>query len=122
ALVLGGVLLLGAAGVGGGLALLRPELADALKRRLADGGAGRFVIQAAAWDMFRERPATGCGTDCFRLGFGRHRPAALYAAEGPVTPGKAHNDFLHVLATQGLPGAAALAVLGFGLVRGGARA
>jgi O-antigen ligase/tetratricopeptide (TPR) repeat protein len=124
ALVLGGVLLFGLA-LGGAIPpLLRPELADGLKRRLADGtdGAGRSAIWRAAWRMFLDWPLTGCGTDCFRLGFGRHRPADLDTAEGAVTPTRAHNDFLHILATQGLPGAAALLLFGFGLLRGGVRA
>jgi O-antigen ligase/Tfp pilus assembly protein PilF len=90
-------------------------------RRLEDSSGRRHVWQAA-WRLFGERPAVGWGPDTFRLVFGRHRPAGLAEAEWNVTPARAHNLVLHVLATQGLVGAAALALLLFGLVRAASRA
>ncbi len=82
--------------------------------RVGDG-AGRWQIWRAAADLFRDRPLTGWGTDTFQIAFGKHRPADYADAEWDVTPTRAHNVVLHVLATQGLLGGAAAAVLAAGL-------
>jgi tetratricopeptide (TPR) repeat protein len=58
---------------------------------------------------------TGVGLDAFPLVFGQHRPAAFWQREWNVTPTKAHNEAVHVLATQGFPGAVAGLVLLVGL-------
>ncbi len=82
--------------------------------RLSDG-AGRRQIWRAAADLFRDRPLTGWGTDTFQIVFGKHRPADYADAEWGVTPTRAHNVALQVLATQGLLGGAAGVVLIAGL-------
>jgi O-antigen ligase len=88
---------------------------------LADGN-GRPQAWGAAWGLFQERPWCGWGTDAFRLAFGHRRPADWRLLEGHNTPARAHDEPLHVLATQGLLGAAGLALLAFGLARAAARA
>jgi putative inorganic carbon (HCO3(-)) transporter len=107
------VLILGATRVG-------PSLMERL-RHLASG-AGRWQIWEAAWKLFLDRPLLGWGPDTFQQAFGRHRPLDYAFVEWDTTPTRAHNEILHVLATQGLLGAAALLVLIFSLVRGVIRA
>jgi tetratricopeptide (TPR) repeat protein len=64
----------------------------------------------------RDAPVFGCGLDTFQLAFGRHRTAAYWHSEWDALPTKAHNELIHILATQGLCGAAALGVLTAGLL------
>ncbi len=71
----------------------------------------RLALWRAALRMFRDRPLTGVGLDAFQLAFQRYRELAIWEVEGNRTPGKAHNELLHTLATQGLPGGLALALL-----------
>jgi O-antigen ligase len=93
---------------------------------LAPGGAAardpRWSIWRSAVDMFQERPLFGVGLDAFQLGGQRHRSLEYWRSEGHRTPAKAHNEPMHVLATQGLTGAVAAALLLAGLVRAFARA
>jgi O-antigen ligase/tetratricopeptide (TPR) repeat protein len=95
--------------------------ADALAERLRrfDDGEGRLPIWRAAWDLFRSRPLTGWGVDAFQLAFGAKRPPEYGLVEWDATPTKAHNEVLHLLATQGLLGLAGAAVLAAGVVRAG---
>jgi O-antigen ligase/tetratricopeptide (TPR) repeat protein len=88
----------------------------AARARQWGDGAGRVDIWQSAWAMFRERPLTGVGLDCFQLGFSRHRSVPFWQKEWNTTPAKAHNEVLHVLATQGLFGATAGLVLTGGLI------
>lgn len=71
----------------------------------------RLALWSAAWAMFREHPFAGVGLDAFQLAYQRHRDMSIWAVEGHRTPGKAHNELLHVLATQGLPGGLALVLI-----------
>lgn len=89
---------------------------------LALGQEARLALWKAAWDMFRERPLTGVGLDAYQLAYQRHRDPVVWSVEGHHTPGKAHNEALHVLATQGLPGGIALMLLVGGGVIAFARA
>ncbi len=82
--------------------------------RIGDG-EGRWQIWQAAADLFCDRPIAGWGTDTFQIVFGKHRPIDYAAAEWDITPTRAHNVALHILATQGLLGGAAAAVLVVGL-------
>lgn len=85
-------------------------------RGLADAGP-RAHIWRASLAIFAERPLLGCGPDAFALAFASHRTPEYWAAEWGVTPTRGHNEVLHVLATQGLAGGAALLVLCFGVGR-----
>ncbi|MBL8792897.1 MAG: O-antigen ligase family protein, partial [Planctomycetia bacterium] len=82
----------------------------------------RGPVWRASLAMFRERPWFGCGLDAFPLAFGKHRPVELWNAEPNLTPVKAHSEFLHVLATQGLLGGLAVIVVLIGLAHAGWRA
>ncbi len=112
-------------GVGGTLlGWFGPSFDDSVRERLAhvDDGSGRWEIWRAAAEMVREHPLTGTGLDTFRLSFGAHRTTAYWHQEGDTTPARAHNEVLHVLATQGSLGGIAVLVLLGGLGVCGLRA
>jgi O-antigen ligase/tetratricopeptide (TPR) repeat protein len=115
-LVLAGVMVLAAVWFFGSGAGVRSRITNLIDSE------GRKDIWSVAGQLFLDRPLCGWGTDCFRLAFGVHRPVSFEQTEGEGTPSKAHNELLHVLATQGLLGGAAVALLAFGLVRGSLRA
>jgi O-antigen ligase/tetratricopeptide (TPR) repeat protein len=95
------------------------NLSDRLVDRLLgwSNPANRYSIWATALAIFREYPLTGCGIDTFQLAFAPKQSADYWLTEWGVTPNHAHNELLHVLATQGVLGAAALALLLFGVGR-----
>jgi O-antigen ligase/tetratricopeptide (TPR) repeat protein len=80
-----------------------------------DDGIGRPEIWRAGLEIYRDHWATGSGLDTFRLAFGTKRTAAFWDKEGDGTPTKAHNEAIHILATQGTLGGVALLVLVIGL-------
>lgn len=83
-------------------------------RRFGEGDT-RLHIWRAALEIFRAHPWVGSGLDTFQLAFEGARTAEYWRLEWNGTPAKAHNQALHLLATQGLLGAAALGVLAAGL-------
>jgi O-antigen ligase len=80
---------------------------------------GRVVIWKAAWEIFREHPLVGIGSNAFRLVVSRvlEEPIRLDDPDSPAPP--AHNTFLSVLVEQGVIGfaifVALLVVLGLSL-------
>lgn len=106
------------------LAVAGSSWVDPLKARFQEVASltGRGPIWGAAWAIFREHPLTGCGLDCFPLAFAPHRTPDYWADEWGVTPSRAHDEPLQLLATQGLLGGAAGLVLLFGLTKAGWRA
>lgn len=76
----------------------------------------RLALWSAAWGMFKEHPLVGVGLDAFQLAYQHRRDQVIWAVEGHRTPGKAHNEVLHTLATQGAVGGLALVLLGVGTV------
>src|SRR5581483_7087325 len=106
------------------LAAIGSAWVEPLTARLREAASltGRGPIWGAAWQIFREYPLTGCGLDCFPLAFAPHRTPDYWADEWGVTPTRAHDEPLQLLATQGLLGGVAGLVLLFGLVRAGRRA
>jgi O-antigen ligase/tetratricopeptide (TPR) repeat protein len=76
-------------------------------RHLADADT-RLAIWRSGTHIFLDHPLTGCGLDTFGLAFARHRALEYGRLEWGVTPSRAHNDLLHILATQGLVGGLAL--------------
>jgi O-antigen ligase/Tfp pilus assembly protein PilF len=76
----------------------------------ADSG-GRPYIWKAALEIFRERPVFGSGVDTFQLAFPAHRDLGFWQSDWNMTPTKAHNETLHILATQGAVGGIAVAIL-----------
>jgi O-antigen ligase/tetratricopeptide (TPR) repeat protein len=83
---------------------------------VADLGA-RVHLWRAGWQMFMDHPLFGCGLDTFALAFEPRRTVAYSLTEWNTTPTRAHNEAIHILATQGLLGAAAVVLLSFGLIR-----
>ncbi|HVE11899.1 MAG TPA: O-antigen ligase family protein, partial [Elusimicrobiota bacterium] len=88
-------------------------LAWALARRtMAQSDAIRGQLWATAWEAFLRRPLLGWGTDAFAVPFRLlcgPAYAFLYRKDGVAT--HAHDDWLQVLATMGVAGAAAYAWL-----------
>jgi O-antigen ligase/tetratricopeptide (TPR) repeat protein len=97
-----------------GSELIRASLAERIGHLI--DGAGRWQTWRASWEIFRDHPLSGSGLDTFRLSFGPKRPAEFWQLEGDASPTKAHNEFLHTLATQGLLGGVSLLALLAGLV------
>jgi Tfp pilus assembly protein PilF len=84
--------------------------------------SARRYIWATAIQLFQDRPFLGSGCDTFALAFPRHRTPAYWQIEWNAVPAKAHNEVLHLLATQGLAGALACGILVLGIFRVGLRA
>jgi O-antigen ligase len=100
-----------AAAVGAWVAADRPvgSLLGARVASLASPSLeSRVPLWAAALRMAADHPWTGVGPDCFALAFGRYRTPAYVAREGDLTPTRAHAELLHVAATQGGLGLAAV--------------
>ncbi len=83
-------------------------------RQLGDAGS-RQHIWRAAWEIFRDHPLVGSGLDTFQVAFAGKRTAAYWAVEWNGSPTRAHNEALNLLATQGVLGALAVALLAVGL-------
>jgi Flp pilus assembly protein TadD len=82
----------------------------------------RWQIWQTAWLLFLDRPLLGSGPDTFQIVFGSRRTVELWLLEWNLTPTRAHNEVLHLLAMQGIVGGLALLVFLVGLVRAGWRA
>lgn len=70
------------------------------------GGNTRWDIWAATWRLFERSPIVGSGLGSYRHVIGLDKPAT-----GTAVLEHAHNDWLEWLATAGLPGGVALALL-----------
>lgn len=105
------------------LAMTSGPFRQAVVRRVQQQGAspGRRAIWKASLEMFRDRPWTGSGLDTFRLAYPRKRSPEYWEVEWGLLPTRAHNDLLHALATQGLPGGAAYLLLPAALLLVGLR-
>jgi O-antigen ligase/tetratricopeptide (TPR) repeat protein len=103
--------LLGVAALAGLIAASGAGLA--LVHRVAGMGdsSSRLYIYETAWKLFLDRPILGWGPETFQLAFGLHRNPEYWALEWGRTPSRAHNELLHLLATQGVLGAGAYLAL-----------
>jgi len=72
---------------------------------------GRTVIWKAGWEIFRQHPFIGIGSNAFRVVVSRvlREPIRLDDPDSPAPP--AHNTFLSVLVEQGVIGFAIFSVL-----------
>jgi O-antigen ligase len=75
----------------------------------------RWPIWQAAFAMFIDHPVFGVGLDAFHLAFMQYRPPEYWLREWGGTPTRAHNEPLHILATQGGFGMIAALMITFGL-------
>lgn len=65
----------------------------------------RLLLWRGAWDIFIHNPLVGTGPETFAYAYWKYRPAAHnLTSEWDFTYNKAHNDYLHILATEGLLG------------------
>jgi O-antigen ligase/tetratricopeptide (TPR) repeat protein len=69
--------------------------------------SGRLGIWSWAWAMFLDRPLAGWGLDTFPQVFGRYGGVEHWSAFWGESPGRAHNELLHILTAQGVCGGAA---------------
>jgi O-antigen ligase/Tfp pilus assembly protein PilF len=82
--------------------------------QLLDAGPRQYIWDAGL-AIFRENPIWGSGLDTFQLAFPPHRNADFCRVEWNQTPIKAHNELIHILATQGIIGGIAIAMMIGGL-------
>jgi O-antigen ligase len=97
---------------------------EALRQRL-DGLTvldGRALLWHAALDIFGRHPLHGAGLETFQIAFCEVRTPAYWNVEWAVLPNHAHNQFLHILATQGVLGGLAILALLAGLLVAAVRA
>ena len=101
-----------------GVLLLGPsELRNSLGQRvqqLDELGSRRF-LWAAGWQMFLDHPIVGHGLDTFQLAFAAKRTPEYWAVEWNATPARRSNEFIQILATQGLLGGIATVGLLIGI-------
>jgi O-antigen ligase/tetratricopeptide (TPR) repeat protein len=87
-----------------------------------NSGATRWQIWTTTLEIIRDHPIAGTGPDTFQLVFAPRRTPAFWRQEWNTTPTHPHNEFLYVLSTQGIIGAAALVVFLLGLIQASRRA
>ena len=106
------------------IALLAPTiwtLGPSLAQRFREIGSAsapttrsRIEIWRAGLRMAADHPVLGVGVDAFASAFPGYRTVEYWRIEMGATPGKAHNEPIHILATQGmLGGLAALLIVLF---------
>jgi O-antigen ligase/tetratricopeptide (TPR) repeat protein len=110
-----GLLLVGALAAWGVLGSTGQGMVNSVLERTRHFGdaSSRMHIWRGALGIWQEHPLFGCGLDTFGFAFQSQRTPAYWAVEWNGTPTRAHNEALHVLATQGLLGAAAALALLF---------
>jgi tetratricopeptide (TPR) repeat protein len=108
----------GAGGLAYQLHWLPESVGSSLAERLhrLDDSAGRPAVWRTGLRIYRDHPVTGSGLDTFRLAFGSERRVEAWDENGDGTPTRAHNEVIHILATQGTLGGIALLALFAGLV------
>lgn len=109
------------------LALLFPEWNAAwsgiLERLTAFADrSSRGEIWRAGLAIFRDAPIFGSGLDTFRLAYPPIQTPAAWSLEWGQQPLRAHNELIHILATQGLVGLVGAAALAFGIAVAARRA
>lgn len=75
----------------------------------------RTEYQIAALRIWKKYPVVGIGTDAYELGFQHQRSAEYWKKQPYGSPHRAHNEYLNVLATQGLLGFLCLGLLIMGV-------
>lgn len=76
--------------------------------QLVQGGDARPTIWAGAGMLIRERPLSGHGLDTFATLHPRVQSPRLWEKLWHASPEKAHNEFIQVAATAGIPAAGLL--------------
>lgn len=73
----------------------------------------RVLMWRAGIRMAMDHPLLGVGTDAYLAAFPRYRTPAFWRLEWNVSPAKAHNELIHIAATQGVLGLFAALVVVF---------
>jgi O-antigen ligase/tetratricopeptide (TPR) repeat protein len=96
-----------------GLGLAVKGLPTPLRERLVQRTAvdARWPIWMGAWHIFANHPWMGCGPETFEIAIGKYGIADYWRIEWGIAPTRAHNDLLHILATQGGLGGVAFILL-----------
>jgi hypothetical protein len=76
---------------------------------------------ASALRVFRDHPLTGSGLETLSFVYGRYRTPEGWVSEWGLTPRKAHNQVIDLLATRGVLGLGAVLVLVSGVARAARR-
>jgi O-antigen ligase len=84
---------------------IAPQAADS-------SGVRRAEIWRATWEMFKENPAAGVGLGAYWVAISHY-----HRASGAMVPQQAHNDYLELAASGGIPGLALLLAFLLLLVR-----
>lgn len=82
---------------------------------LLSPGIARLEYPKGAIRIWRHYPWFGIGTDAYEFGFQNQRTPYYWSVESAGSPHRAHNDFLNILATQGIFGAIAWTLLMFAI-------
>lgn len=93
---------------------LIPNIGQVASNRLShmlDPGESRLEYPKGAIKLWLNHPIVGVGTDNFEQGFQRIRSERYWEKQYAGSPHRAHNDFLNILATQGIIGALAAILL-----------
>lgn len=74
-------------------------------------GGPRTEYLKGAYRIWKRYPILGAGTDSFELAYQHQRSPTYWQIERNGSPHRAHNEFLNILATQGLIGALSIILL-----------
>lgn len=78
-------------------------------------GKDRIEYLKGAARIFKHYPFLGSGTDTYELAFQHQRTKEYWDLQANGSPHRAHNEYLNILATQGLLGALCFLILTLGV-------
>ncbi len=88
------------------LNLMRKDLQRASEEGItSELGSQRIAIWKLTVELIKKRPILGCGVDCLKLGLCQYCPEEFgkFMLETGVVVDKAHNEYLQIAATIGIP-------------------
>ena len=86
--------------------LMREDLKKASKEGLtSELGSQRIAIWQLVFKLINKKPILGCGVDCLRLGLYKYcfEDSVEFYNNIGIFPDKAHNEYLQIAATIGIP-------------------
>ena len=94
--------------------LMREDLKKASKEGLtSELGSQRIAIWQLVFKLINKKPILGCGVDCLRLGLYKYcfEDSVEFYNNIGIFPDKAHNEYLQIAATIGIPALAIYLIL-----------
>ena len=88
------------------LNLMKEDLKKASKEGMtSEMGSQRIAIWKLTIELIKKRPILGCGVDCLKFGLCKYCPEELgkFILEKGIIVDKAHNEYLQIAATIGIP-------------------